>query len=136
MKKKPKAVKIKGKQLLQWFEVCLGVVVLLAVVIFTGVTVADYATADWTNIETFLELLKTILQLAIGVEIARLLFSYSLATIIELAVFVVARKLLLLEDDFVALLLGIIALVILFAARHYFMEDDAKSIHLTTKTEL
>lgn len=126
-KKQPDILKDKGKVLLHWFEIILGLFVLIAVAVFSVITVANFAQADWTEMSTFTEFLKTILQLAIGVEIARLLFAYSLATIIELAVFVVARKLLLLEGDFISLLLGIVALVILFAARHYFMEDDVKS---------
>lgn len=125
---KKKTIKLKktGESVLHWIEIALGVVVLLAVAFMTFTQFQILFEMNWRDVETFLELLKTILQLAIGVEIARLLFSYSLETIIELAVFVVARKLLLLEGDFVSLVLGVISLAILFVVRHFFMEDDSK----------
>lgn len=134
-KKKPRKLKRKGKALLQWIEIFLGVIVLVAVLITSGNTIINLFSANWSTMDTFMELLKTILQLAIGVEIARLLFSYSVETIIELAVFVVARKLLLLEGDFIALLLGIVSLVLLFGARHFFMEDDMRSSALSKQQD-
>lgn len=134
-KQKPKNLKKQGKFLLQWIEIFLGLIVLVAVIIMSVITIVDLFSADWSSMDTFMELLKTILQLAIGVEIARLLFSYSVETIIELAVFVVARKLLLLENDFIALILGIVSLVLLFGARHFFMEDDMRSSELMKKQE-
>ncbi len=122
-----------GKDVLHWFEVTLGILVLAAVVVMTIVQLWYAASLDWTNIDTFLELLKIVLQLAIGIEVARLLFSYNLNTIIELGAFIIARKLLLLEDDFVSLLLGIIALVLLFGARHFFIGDDERCEELENK---
>ena len=133
LKKNPVTFKRYGEKFLHWVEILLGLIVVGAVLIMSWNQIVHLTTVDWTNFDTFIELLKVILQLAIGVEIARLLFSYSLETIIELAVFVVARKLLLLEDDFISLLLGIVALVILFAARHFFMEDDARCRKLAQK---
>lgn len=55
-----------------------------------------------------------------------MLFNYNLNTLIELAVFIVIRKMLLLDGAFFDLLLGVISLVILFAARHFFINDDTK----------
>lgn len=134
-KRKPNNLKRQGKFLLQWIEIFLGIIVLVAVIVMSIFTIIDLFSADWSSMDTFMELLKTILQLAIGVEIARLLFSYSVETIIELAVFVVARKLLLLEHDFIALILGIVSLVLLFGARHFFMEDDIRSSEILKKQE-
>ena len=122
MTEKPLKFKQTGESLLHWIEIGLGILVLIAVIIMTVYQFGALVSTDWGEVNVFLELLKTVLQLAIGVEIARLLFSYSLETIIELAAFVVARKLLLLEGDFVSLSLGISALVMLFGARHFFME--------------
>lgn len=126
MTEKPLKFKQTGESLLHWIEIGLGVLVLIAVIITTVYQFGALLSTNWGEVNVFLELLKTVLQLAIGVEIARLLFSYSLETIIELAAFVVARKLLLLEGDFISLILGISALVMLFGARHFFMEDDTK----------
>jgi len=115
-----------GSLVLHWFEITLGIIVLLAVTAVTITQIIEFLQADWSQVSVFMDTLKIVLQIAIGIEVARLLFSYSLNTIIELAVFVVARKLLLIEGDFTALLIGVISLVILFAARHFFIEDDKK----------
>lgn len=121
---KIKKAKNIGKKVLHWFEVTLGILVLLAVAVMTVRQLLSVGGMDWGSFETFIEILKIVLQLAIGIEVARLLFSYNLNTIIELSAFIIARKMLLLEDDFVSLLLGVIALVLLFAARHFFGLDD------------
>lgn len=128
LRKKLIKTEITGNLLLHWVEVLLALIAIAAVIIASIVTVSGMFAADWSNVDTFMDLLKTILQLAIGVEIAKLLFSYSLEAIIELAVFVVARKLLLLDGDFFSLFLGIVALVLLFAARHYFTDRTTKPI--------
>jgi len=121
-----KNVKHIGNDVLHWFEISLGVLVLLAVLVFTILQVMHFVSIPLTEVDVFLEILKIILQLAIGIEVARMLFSYSLSTIVELAVFIVARKMLLIEEDFIALILSVVALGILFATRHFFIEDDAK----------
>ena len=115
-----------GFLILHWFEITLGIIILFAVTIVTINQIVEFLQADWSQVSVFMDALKIVLQIAIGIEVARLLFSYSLNTIIELAVFVVARKLLLIEGDFVSLLAGVVSLVILFAARHFFINDDKK----------
>lgn len=115
-----------GKVILHWFEIGLGVLTLIGVLIFTTYQVLAIDSFDWKTIEAFRDLLRIILELAIGIEVARMLFSYNLNTLVELAVFIVIRKMLLLDGAFVELLLGVISLVILFAARHFFINDDTK----------
>lgn len=122
-----KNIKHLGNNVLHWFEISLGVLVLVAVLVFTIIQVRYFIITPIGDVDVFLEILKIILQLAIGIEVARMLFSYNLSTIIELAVFIVARKMLLIENDFFALILGVVALGILFATRHFFIEDDIKT---------
>lgn len=123
--KRPRNIKKIGETILQWFEITLGVLVLLTVLVVTVRQVVDFRYYDWADIDTFIESLKIILQLAIGIEVARLLFSYNLNTIIELAVFIVARKMLLLIDgSFLEILLGVVALAVLFAVRHFFIHPE------------
>lgn len=121
-----KDAKNNGKVILHWFEIALGVLTLVSVFVFTSRQAYELFFQDWSQMDTFLESLKIILQLAIGIEVARMLFSYSLNTLIELAVFIVIRKMLLLDGEFISLLIGVIALILLFAARHFFMSDDQK----------
>jgi len=119
-------VKKNGKVVLHWFEIGLGILALLGVVIFTTYQILAFGSFDWSDIATYTFALKIILELAIGIEVARMLFSYNLNTLIELAVFIVIRKMLLIDGAFLDLLLGVISLVLLFGARHFFIEDDRK----------
>tara|TARA_B100000678_G_scaffold246662_1_gene219599 strand:- start:194 stop:463 length:270 start_codon:yes stop_codon:yes gene_type:complete len=79
-------------------------------------------------------MLERVLELAIGVELARLLLSYSLDTVIELLAFVIARKMVLLEDAFVELILGASALMVLFIAKAILGYTEAKERNLDEKT--
>ena len=123
MNTKTQKIKSKGDHVLHWFEIGLGLLALAAVLIITVTQIIGFVQADWSQMDTFMEALKIILQLAIGVELARMLFSYSLNTIIELAVFIIARKMLLIEGDFIGVLLAVISLAILFGVRYYFTKE-------------
>lgn len=106
--------------LLAYFETTLAGIVLMATVVFGGFALMEMIQMDWAQLQTYFRFLEYVLNIAIGIELARLLLDYSLETLVELLAFVIARKLLLIEGDFVSLLLGIAALALLFAARHYF----------------
>lgn len=123
MNTKTQKIKSKGDHVLHWFEIGLGLLALATVLIITVTQIIGFVQADWSQMDTFMEALKIILQLAIGVELARMLFSYSLNTIIELAVFIIARKMLLIEGDFIGVLLAVISLAILFGVRYYFTKE-------------
>ena len=89
-----------GNNILHWFEISLAAVILLAVITALIMQLGVFANSDWTSIDTFTNAVKILLELAIGIEVARLLFSYNLNTIIELAAFIVARKMFLINGDF------------------------------------
>lgn len=119
-----------SRRTLFWLEHVLALAVLGGTIAFGVLGTAELFHADWSQLGTYVLFLEQMLFVAIGVELARLLISYSLDTLVELLAFVIARKLLLLEHDFVGLIMGISALAILFASRHYFpraFEDDDSS---------
>jgi len=82
---------------------------------------------DWTNVQSFIEFLRVILLWVIALEVARLLIDYRTEIIIELLIFVVARKILLLENDYVSLFIGIIGVVILLVVRQGLKERKIKN---------
>ena len=110
--------------LLKFSEVVLAAAVLLAVFASALGMLPNFLDADWATRETFTFLLEVVLLLAIGVELARLLISYSLETLVELVAFVIARKMLLIEGSFTDVLLGTLALVLIFGSRHYFISRE------------
>ena len=124
IKKQTRRIKKNGKKILHWFEIVLGILSVLAVIVFGAWQVLNFIDLNWSDIQTYTYGLKIILELAIGIEVARMLFSYSIVTLIELAVFIVIRKMLLIEGDFLDLLLGVICLALLFATRHFFINDE------------
>ncbi len=98
-------------------EKLLAFITVAGVIVFGLITLYQLTQISWLELSSYRFMLERILELAIGVELARLLLSYNLETVVELLAFVVARKVVLLENDFVSLLLGILALTILFAAK-------------------
>tara|TARA_Y100000590_G_scaffold430005_1_gene543188 strand:+ start:408 stop:863 length:456 start_codon:yes stop_codon:yes gene_type:complete len=115
-------------------EKVLAFVTLVGVFIFSLVTIFQFALLDWTQLDSYRFMLERVLELAIGVELARLLLSYSLDTVIELLAFVIARKMVLLEDAFVELILGASALMVLFIAKAILGYTEAKERNLDEKT--
>lgn len=107
--------------IIEWFEQALAVFVLLITLVFGVLSFADIFQLDLSQVDTFIMLLEHVLYVAIGIELARLLLDYSLETLVELLAFVIARKVLLIEGNFVAVLLAVVSLAILFFSRYYLL---------------
>lgn len=71
--------------------------------------------------EIFRQFLSHILLLVVAIEFILLMIAHEDATIIHLISLVIARKLLVYSDNMRDLLIGVIAIFILFAARKYFI---------------
>lgn len=71
--------------------------------------------------EIFRQFLSHILLLVVAIEFILLMIAHEDATIIHLISLVIARKLLVYSDNMTDLLIGVIAIFILFAARKYFI---------------
>lgn len=71
--------------------------------------------------DIFRQFLSHILLLVVAIEFILLMIAHEDATIIHLISLVIARKLLVYSDNMKDLLIGVIAIFILFAARKYFI---------------
>lgn len=71
--------------------------------------------------DIFRQFLSHILLLVVAIEFILLMIAHEEATIIHLISLVIARKLLVYSDNMTDLLIGVIAIFILFAARKYFI---------------
>ena len=71
--------------------------------------------------DIFRQFLSHILLLVVAIEFILLMIAHEEATIIHLISLVIARKLLVYSDNMKDLLIGVIAIFILFAARKYFI---------------
>lgn len=120
----------KGKFFLHGVELLLALVVIIGVVISFANQAPRLLELDWGQTATFIEFMEVVLYLAVGVELARLLISYNINTVIELMVFVLARKILLFDESAFALVLLVLATVLLFAGRFFFTHKAKKEEEL------
>ena len=67
----------------------------------------------------FEEILSEILLLVVGIEFGIMLIRRTPESLIEVMFFVVARKMLIKTEDFIDILVGVVALAILFTIRRY-----------------
>lgn len=122
------------------FESLLAIVVLIAV--FLGTIdvlriiwhsyIIEYQTP--VRYAQFNDLLGQILLLVIGVELVVMLSLHIPGALIEVLLYAIARKLLLLpkSEGMLELLLGIMAIAGLFAIRKYLLTNDNSSMNVTS----
>lgn len=104
-----------------WLEKVLALAV-LAGVLFAAVKGAiALAGMDWTSKDTFYELIYRALLIVIGLELVRMLITHSLAAVLELLAFVIARKMLKPDLTSIDVFLGVAAFVALLGGRKYLM---------------
>lgn len=121
------------------FETVLSIVILILVLlgIMDLVRSIYYAyIVDFSNPVQYSQLnsfLAEALLLVIGVELVVMLTLHIPGVLLEVLLYAIARKLILLPktSGMVDLLLGVIAIGVLFAIRKYLMSPDEKSISLS-----
>ncbi|MGL5717979.1 MAG: phosphate-starvation-inducible PsiE family protein [Paraclostridium sp.] len=122
------------------FESLLAMVVLIVVFLGTmdilrviwDVYIVQFQTPVQYN--QFNDLLGQILLLVIGVELVVMLSLHIPGALLEVLLYAIARKLLLLpkSEGMFELLLGIIAIAGLFAIRKYLLTDDNSTMNVTS----
>ncbi len=105
------------------FERFLAAAILVGVLVFCVASVSALVAMDWRESDTFYDMVYRVLLMVIGLELARLLVTHNLQTIIELLAFVVARKMLKPEITSVDILVSVVAFCVLLAAQRYLLND-------------
>ncbi|PHV71940.1 hypothetical protein CS063_00240 [Sporanaerobium hydrogeniformans] len=82
------------------------------------------------------EYLATGLQLIIGVEFIKMIAKHTVGSAIDVLLFAIARKLVISHGSALDLLLGIIAIAILFIIKHYFGNKCEKGTSIVKKEEV
>lgn len=118
--------------LVRWLEKLLAVVVLGSVIVAAVHGGIRLAGLDWSANETFYELIYRMLLLVIGLELVRMLITHSLAAVLELLAFVIARKMLKPDLTSLDIILSVLAFVALLAGRRYLM---SRSCYLPREME-
>ena len=121
------------------FETALSIVILILVLLGMMDLVRSVYRAyivDFSNPVKYSQLngfLAEALLLVIGVELVVMLSLHIPGVLLEVLLYAIARKLILLpkSSGMIDLLLGVIAIAALFAIRKYLMSSDEKSISLS-----
>ena len=118
--------------ILHYFEVCLAVISVFFVVL--GVIHLLREIPHFNELlgkgelhQTLEGLFSDILLLVVGVELAIMLIRRTPESLVEVIFFVIARKMLIKTDAFYELLIGVIALIGLFAIRKYLIDEKSLS---------
>lgn len=119
-------------RLVRWLEKGLAVVVLVSVFAAAVKGILHLAGLDWTSNDTFYELIYRVLLLVIGLELIRMLITHSLAAVLELLAFVIARKMLKPDLTSVDVILSVCAFIALLAGRKFLM---SRSCYLPQELE-
>lgn len=108
-------------RVIRWLEKVIALVVLVGVLVAAVKGGIALAGMDWAESDTFYELIYRVLLLVIGLELVRMLVTHSLAAVLELLAFVIARKMLKPELTSVDIILSVAAFAALLAGRKYLM---------------
>jgi len=111
-------------QCIMVLEKIVAMVVIIGVFYYGTGSVGVFIGMNWSDTATFYELINRVLAVIIGLELVRMLVSHSIASVLELLAFVIARK--MLKPDLLSLdvALGVLAFVSLMAAKHFFTETQ------------
>ena len=112
------------------FESILAMVVLIAVFLGT----IDVLRMIWTAYIQLNDILAQILLLVIAIEFVVMLSLHIPGTIIEVLLYAIARKMLLLPKSggMLEVLLGVIAIAGLFTIRKYLLTKDNSNMNITS----
>lgn len=111
------------KKSISVMEKLVGVAVVLGVIAYASSSIDVLVVMDWADTETYYEVINRVLAIIIGLELVRMLVSHSIASVLELLAFVIARKMLKPDLGSVDIMAGVLAFVALMAARHFFTES-------------
>ena len=113
------------------FEVLISMLLLLGIAfsipdIFKYYVVILKSDVNY-SLDLFKQFLSHILLLVIAMEFVLLMVAHTDTTIIHLIMLVISRKMLVVSEDMPDLLIGVVAIAILFIVRKYFVQGSASS---------
>lgn len=107
--------------LVVWGERALALSVVAAVLAFAVDTSREIARSDWRDADSINRSIGSALLVGIGFELARLLVTHELVAVLELMAFALARKILTPGLGASEMLLIVLAFVVIFWTRRYFV---------------
>lgn len=111
-------------------EILIGMVTVIAIGI-SMISVYDgfkILIMNPTKADAFLDFLAIVFDLLIGVEFLKMIFKYSVGTVIEVLLFAIARQLIVEHTNAYENCVGVISIVLLFVIRKYLYVPDLDKI--------
>ncbi|KAB3531861.1 transporter associated domain-containing protein [Alkaliphilus serpentinus] len=101
---------------------------IVVAIILGGISIVKYlsvllSTDIYHIYDSFKKFLSIALLMVIGIELVLMLLSHSTGSILELVLFAIARKMLVYSETMLDLILGTIAILIVFLIRKYLMSS-------------
>lgn len=106
-----------------FLEKIVALAVIIGVGLYAGGSIVAVTDMDWAMTDTYYELINRVLAIIVGLELVRMLISHSIAAVLELLAFIIARKMLKPDLESIDIMAGVLAFVALMAARHFFTES-------------
>ena len=111
------------KGLISWLETLLAILIVIGVVIsgkdIVMLIYAVFITDATGSYQIFQSMLSHVLFIVVGLELALMLISHSAANVIEVILYAIARKMLISSSNTFDILIGVIALALVFAVDKY-----------------
>lgn len=116
------------KKVIPIIEIVLTFIVGIAVVSSIPSIVVDiYRSIDFStpfDYDYFTEFLKHILSLVVGIELIAMILNHSPESMLTLSLFVIARKMLVYAQNMIDLLIGVVAIAVVFAIMKFLTSDQ------------
>lgn len=116
------------KKLIPVIEIALTIIIGIAVLSSIPSIVIDiYRSIDFStpfDYDYFTEFLKHILSLVVGIELIAMILSHSPESMLTLSLFVIARKMLVYAQNMIDLLIGVVAIAVVFVIMKFLTNDE------------
>jgi carbon starvation protein CstA len=111
-------------------EIIMSCILVLVIVIVGVRLILEAGTVlEGDPIEKLETFISTVMTVAIGVELVKMLAQHDASTIIEVLMFAIARMMIVNHGSTLEILLGVAAIAILFATRKYlFIATDSSEL--------
>lgn len=133
-KNKDKLVIVEKKvsRMIKWIEVILALMIIIAVFLsgkdLLTIIYKVYKTEAINSYDIFQKFLSHLLLLVVGLELALMLIKHTPANVLEVMLYAIARKMLIYTNTTTDILIGVIALGLIFIIDKYFHSRDTKNV--------
>lgn len=117
-------------QLARYIEIIFAIIILGAIAFQTIPLVHELSNLSGSslNMDFFSGFLANSLALVVGLEFVKMLCKHSVETVVEVLMFAIARQMVVEHLGTLEILIGVIAIAVLFAVRKYLMGQPGSSL--------